>query len=225
MPGTDRRQRLADARLMYLFTPRASDARDPLDVLAAALPFIDVVQVRVKAADAAVAEARATLDWTRRVIARLAQEAGHRVLVLVNDRADVARTLAAEGCDGVHLGQDDMPPGAARELLGPDALIGLSTHDARQVVRASEEPVDYLGFGPVHATRTKGYERGLGTERAWIAAESTQLPVFAIGGIEESNAQELDRVGRAAVCAAIADADDPARAAQALRTALATSDD
>lgn len=226
----DRRERLARARLMYLFTPRspgapgAPGAGDELDILEAALPWIDVVQVRVKAPPGDTfgdpTEARATLDWTVRVLERVHAAGAEQVLVLVNDRVDVARTLSDAGCDGVHLGQTDAPPALAREVLGPDALIGLSTHDARQVVRANEEPLDYLGFGPIHATATKGYERGLGTERAWLAAEASALPVFAIGGIHEGNAQELDRVERAAVSAAIAHSTDPAGTARALRAAL-----
>jgi len=213
----DRRSRLADARVMYLFTPSGSP--DPLAVLAAILPWIDAVQVRVKERGAEVSAARPTLEWTQRVV-EVVHAAGSETLVLVDDRVDVARALADEGCDGVHLGQGDAPARVAREVLGPEALIGLSTHDARQVVRANEEPVDYLGFGPVHATSTKGYERGLGAERAWIAGEASALPVFAIGGIDASNANELDRLGRVAVCAALAAAPDPGRAAAALREAL-----
>jgi thiamine-phosphate pyrophosphorylase len=215
----DRRGRLASARVMYLFTPAASPGADPLGVLAAILPWIDAVQVRVKEPGAEVALARPTLQWTRRVV-DVVRSAASEALVLVDDRVDVARVLADEGCDGVHLGHRDAPPRVAREVLGPEALIGLSTHDARQVVRAVEEPVDYLGFGPIHATPTKGYDRGLGAERAWIAAQASALPVFAIGGIDATNANELERTGRVAVCAALAGAADPARAAAALREAL-----
>ena len=219
------RELLANARLMYLFTPHGAAEVDDLAVLTAVLPWIDVVQVRVKQAGAETTGARATLDWTRRVIERVRDCGVEGVLVLVNDRVDVARVLADEGCAGVHLGQSDTPPGVAREVLGPGALIGLSTHDARQVVRANEEPVDYLGFGPIHPTATKGYERGLGSERAWMAREASALPVFAIGGIDEENVQELDRVGRAAVSTALARAPDPARCARAIRSALESAAD
>jgi thiamine-phosphate diphosphorylase len=214
---------------MLLFTPALCGARDPLAVLAAAFPHVDVVQIRPKplangAADLAPCSAAETLMWTRRALA-LRDELAPRARVVVDDRVDVALCLQAEGCDGVHLGQDDCPPEIARELLGPHAWIGWSTHDLEQVLASEELPLDYLGFGPVHATATKGYARGLGSEHAWIAAESSTRPLFAIGGIDRTNAHELARVGRAAVGSAILAADDPARAAREIRLALTTPDD
>jgi thiamine-phosphate pyrophosphorylase len=116
--------------------------------------------------------------------------------------------------------QTDMPAEEARALLGPDLLVGLSTHDVGQVVLADEASVDYLGFGPVHPTGTKGYSRGLGPEACWIAAEGTHKPLFPIGGIGVENAADLARVGRAAVGSAILSAPDPAQAARAIRAAL-----
>ena len=227
LTARDAREHLGRARLMLLFTPELCSAHDPLEVLAAALPFLDAVQVRVKPAGALAstpAPARETWEWSRRIL-DLARTSGTLPFVLlVDDRADVAQVLASEGVAGVHLGQDDMPCGLAREFLGPDALIGLSTHDMQQVAEAGELPVDYLGFGPVHATRTKGYERGHGSEAAWIAAHVSQSPVFPIGGIDQSNVQELARVGRAAVSSAILSAADPARAARELRELLDTGD-
>lgn len=235
--GELRRERLRDARLYLLFTPELCGARDPLAVLAAVLDHVDVVQVRPKPADRAPdprggdaplvqTEARALFEWCQRVLALIAGRA-RRPLVIANDRIDVVRALAESptdehGIDGVHLGQEDAPVALARELLGPDALIGLSTHTQAQVVEASELAVDYLGFGPIHATATKGYTRGLGPEAAWIAARATPLPLFPIGGIDRTNAGELAEVGRAAVSSAILAADDPARAARELRQLLAT---
>jgi thiamine-phosphate diphosphorylase len=124
----------------------------------------------------------------------------------------------------VHLGADDAPPELARALLGPEALIGLSTHGAADVVRATELPVDYLGFGPIHATATKGYARGLGSEAAWIAAQASAYPLFPIGGIDATNASELAGVGRAAVGSALLSAPDPARAARELAGLLRAED-
>ena len=224
--GDDARAHLARARLMLLFTPELCGAREPLSVLGAALPFVDVVQVRIKPAGArgpAPAPARETWDWSRRIL-DLARSRGTPCVLLVDDRVDVARALAQEGVAGVHLGQDDMPCREAREFLGPEALIGCSTHDMLQLAEALEEPVDYLGFGPVHATPTKGYARGLGSEPTWIAAGASPLPLFPIGGIELTNAQELSRVGRAAVSSAILSAADPARAARELRELLESDD-
>ena len=79
-----------------------------------------------------------------------ARKAG--VILLINDRVDIAKMA---GADGVHLGQDDLPPAAARELLGPDAIIGLSTHSITEATAAAREPVDYIAFGPIFPTDTK----------------------------------------------------------------------
>lgn len=214
------RARLGAARLYLLFTPHLCTGRDALEVLEALLPEVDLVQVRVKAPGAARSEALETFAWTERVLERCARLGERAPPVLVNDRVDVARALLERGCAGVHLGQDDAPPRVARELLGDGALIGLSTHDAGQVARALEEPLDYLGFGPVHATATKGYGGGLGSEAAWIASQASHLPLFPIGGIDARNAGELEDVGRAAVGSALLAAGDPARAARELRALL-----
>lgn len=216
------RDRLAGARIVLLFTPGLAGDRDPLAALAAAAPWIDVVQVRPKplgAAGAAPCPARETHDWALRVMALDAVRAA-RVLVTVDDRVDVAAALWPRGLAGVHVGQDDLPPAAARALLGPGPLLGLSTHDFEQVVESESEPVDYLGFGPVNATGTKGYARGLGADACWIASQAAHRPLFPIGGIDAQNAAELARVGRAAVGAAILGARDPGEAARAIRAAL-----
>ena len=219
-PGA-RRKRLALARLQLILTPEVCPERDALEVLRGVLEWIDVVQVRPKPTGAAPAPtpAREALDWTARVLEAVE---GSEVLVIVNDRVDVARTLMEAGCDGVHLGQEDTPPRVARELLGEGALIGLSTHDAREVALAGDEPVDYLGFGPVFATATKGVARGLGPEAAWVAAEAAAVPVFAIGGIDLGNVDQLDRVGRAAVSSAVLAAAKPGEVARGLRELLAS---
>jgi thiamine-phosphate pyrophosphorylase len=142
------------------------------------------------------------------------------VLVMVDDRVDVAAALKSAGCAGVHVGQDDCPVAIARDVLGPGALIGLSTHTLQQVADAEDAAVDYLGFGPIQATATKGYAAGLGPEAVWIASQASARPVFAIGGITLENAGEIARVGRAAVASAILGADDPARAAREMRALL-----
>ncbi|MCI0403879.1 MAG: thiamine phosphate synthase [Acidobacteria bacterium] len=113
--------------------------------------------------------------------------------LIVNDRADVA---ALAGAAGVHLGQDDLPAQAARELLGPDKLIGLSTHNKEHVKAAAAAPVDYLAFGPIFATISKdkpdpvvGCE-GLSEVRRW-----TRKPLVAIGGITPENAGKVIEAG------------------------------
>jgi thiamine-phosphate pyrophosphorylase len=215
------RRRLADARLMLLFSPELCAPRDPLEMLEAVLESVDVVQIRPKpAASSAPCSARDTYEWCARALDLLSARPALDVLVIVDDRVDVAAALRERGCAGVHLGQDDCPVGVARAVLGPGSLIGFSTHDMRQVAFASDMEVDYIGFGPIHATRTKGYTRGLGSEACWVASEASSRPVFAIGGIDAANAGELSRVGRAAVGSAILAADDPAHAARELRELL-----
>jgi len=215
------RGRLGEARLMLVFTPGLARGADPLQVLDAVLEHVDVVQVRPKAlAGAGPCAARETYELALAVLDLVAGRAGARPLVVVDDRVDVAAALASRGVAGVHLGQDDLEPGAARALLGDAPLIGLSTHDAAQVAASELQPVDYLGFGPVFATSTKGYARGLGAERAWVADQASSRPLFPIGGIDATSAGELALVGRAAVGAAILSAEDPAAAARALRALL-----
>lgn len=220
------RQAIADACLYLVFTPELCGERDPIDVLARALPHVDVIQVRVKAEGRRTgpSPARAVADWTRRVLACVEREAQRTVPVLVNDRVDVCGALLDEGCAGVHVGQDDLAPERVRELLGPDPLVGLSTHSPGAVAAAAERPVDYVGFGPIAATATKDVERGLGTEAAWVAMSGSALPLFPIGGIGPANAADLATVGRAAVASAVLAADDPARAARAIRGLLSEPD-
>ena len=244
------RELLRRGRLMLLFTPglvpgveaapgeeSPAEVRRALDALDACVAHVDALQLRVKrplsgrAPGAGLAEssdARALHAWAGRILDLLAARPGHALPLLVNDRVDVAAWLATEiarrGLEdlvpGVHLGQDDLPPAEARALVGPGALVGRSTHDFAQVVRAGEEPVDYLGFGPIYPTATKGYERGVGSERAWLADQATSLPVWPIGGIDPANAGALAPVGRAAVSSAVLGADDPGLAATRLRAAL-----
>lgn len=228
------RERLHAARVCLILTPQAAPGRDVLAALDALAEHVDLVQVRPKAPDARPDALRGGAPWLRTsaretcelalaaldVVARLGERAP---LVLVNDRVDVARALAERGVAGVHLGQDDTPPAVARALLGPEALIGFSTHSLAQVASAQDEPIDYLGFGPVWASATKGYERGLGPERAWIAQQGSAAPVFAIGGISVERADELASefvAARVAVSSALLDSDDPRAAALRLRAAL-----
>lgn len=122
----------------------------------------------------------------------------YRASIIVNDRADLA---LMSGAAGVHLGQDDLAPSAARQLLGPGAIVGYSTHTAAQVETAAAEPVTYIAVGPVYGTRTKatGYEPvGLGLV-AEAARRSRGLPVVAIGGITLDTAPEVLAAGASAV--------------------------
>lgn len=222
--GLARRDRLRSSRLMGLFEPARAGTEDTaLQRLDQALPYLDVLQVRIKrdGRTSGPSDAAPLLAWTERVLERVRQlPQDSRPLVLVNDRPDVVQAL--QDVDGVHLGQDDAPPEAIREFLGPDRLIGLSTHDLRQVAEAQTRPVDYLGFGPVFQSRTKGYTNGLGAERALCAARASSLPVFPIGGIDHTAAIELIELGRAAVSSVLFESEDPGGSARELGELLAS---
>jgi thiamine-phosphate pyrophosphorylase len=141
----------------------------------------------------------------------------HGALFIVNDRLDLA---LAVGADGAHVGQDDLPAGAARRLLGPGRILGVSTHDRAQAEAARGAGADYIGFGPMFPTGTKdtGYTpRGLAGLREVRAAVG--LPILAIGGITLETAAEVIAAGATApaVISAIVAAPDIAAAASAFR--------
>ena len=140
-------------------------------------------------------------------------------LLIVNDRPHVA--LAA-GADGVHVGQDDMPVAEARKLVGPELLIGLSTHAREEVVALDASQADYIGVGPVHETPTKPGRPAVGIELVRYAAEQVRTPFFAIGGLHAGNLAPVLEAGarRAVVLRAIAAANDPQTAARVLRGLL-----
>jgi len=154
-----------------------------------------------------------------RAIRALTRAAG--LLFVMNDRFDLA---LASGADGVHLGQDDLPPARLPAAVRARLLVGRSTHTLEQVARAQGEGVDYLGFGPVFGTRSK--------ESAWTArgpellAEAVRRaaprPLIAIGGIDRARAAEAMRAGAAgvAVISAVAAAADPLKAVRELAQAL-----
>ncbi len=150
-----------------------------------------------------------------RAVKVIADRAGAQLII--NDRADIARLIDAAG---VHLGQDDLPPERARAVLGPEKLIGWSTHNAQQLVAAARAGVaDYLAFGPIFPTRSK--ERPDPVQGLATLAEVrrlTTLPLAAIGGITRGTIAEVLRAGAdaAAMIGAIAHADDSRVATQAL---------
>jgi len=127
---------------------------------------------------------------------RVARDLG--VKLIVNDRVDIALALKA---DGVHLGQDDLPPEAARRILGETAIIGVSTHNAEQARLAMNMPVDYVAVGPIFATSTKeNAESPLGLlELRRIRQAIGEMPLVAIGGITSDNSQAVIDAGADAV--------------------------
>jgi thiamine-phosphate pyrophosphorylase len=205
----DRRERLRSARL-YLVCPARSDA-----FLRAVLSAgVDIVQLRMKDAD------DEEIVRTGRRFARAA--AAHEALFILNDRPDL---VGPTGADGVHVGQDDTPVADARATIGPDRLVGLSTHSAEQVDGAAGVPVDYIGVGPVHETPTKPGRPAVGLALVRYAAEHAAVPFFAIGGITPANVEAVHEAGaeRIAVVRALTDSADPALTARALRSAVAPS--
>jgi thiamine-phosphate pyrophosphorylase len=135
-------------------------------------------------------------------------------IFIVNDRVDIA---AAANADGVHLGQDDLPVKAAREILGPRKLIGVSTHNIEQARQAVLDGANYIGVGPTFASTTKEFEAFPGTALLKQVADEISLPAFAIGGITLENLDEVlaSGVKRVAVSGAIAKTDKPGEVARA----------
>ena len=205
-----RRDRLERARL-YLVCDALPDAF--LD--AALRGGTDVVQLRAKAAGE-----EELLAASARFAAACAR---HGALFIINDRPEL---VSAAGADGVHLGQDDMPVAAARELLGAEPIIGLSTHTPAQVERAGELGVDYIGVGPVHATPTTPGRPAVGPALVGYAAAHARIPWFAIGGIDAGNLGAVIAAGarRIAAVRALTESGEPERAARELRGALSASE-
>ncbi len=201
------RERIASARL-YL----VCDARPRAFLEAALRGGADVIQLRDKTLGdaglvAAAREFRAAAD-------------AHGALFVLNDRPEL---VAACDADGVHVGQDDGTPAAARAVVGPDRIVGRSTHAPEQGAAADADPdVDYLAVGPVHATPTKPGRPAAGPDYVAWAAGNLTTPWFAIGGLDEHTAPAVVALGarRIVVVRAITEAADPEQAARALRTLL-----
>jgi len=214
--GGRRRELLRSCRL-YLIT---SPVRELETVVAGALEAgVRIVQYRAKAGEkgeAAPQDDRGRLDQAQE-LRDLCRR--HGALFLVNDRVDLALAVDA---DGVHLGQGDLSPAVARRLLGPDRLIGRSTHGIEQLRQAVAEGCDYAGVGPVHATPTKPGRAPVGLDYVSAAAAECPIPFFAIGGIDAAAVAAVRRAGgeRVAVVRAITGAADPAAAARELLARL-----
>jgi thiamine-phosphate pyrophosphorylase len=167
-----------------------------------------LIQLREKLAPprAFIRDAEAALLVSRAAEAKL----------IVNDRADIALAI---GADGVHLGQTDMPVEAARRLLGDKAIIGLSTHNFEQAKAALKLPIDYLAFGPIYPTRTKtNPDQIVGLKQLGeVKALAGRLPVVAIGGIDDSRVRETLLAGADSVAIISALLCDPSRIAEKLR--------
>jgi thiamine-phosphate pyrophosphorylase len=197
-----RQQKLHNAHLYLVTSP--SDAL-VATVEAALQGGLTLVQYRDKSAD----------DCVRLSNAEQLCQLCHRygALFIVNDRVDLA---LAVGADGVHLGQQDIPVALARQLLGPQRLIGRSTHCPDDLHRAIQEEADYIGVGPVYETPTKAGRPAAGLDYVRYAATHATLPWFAIGGIDQHNLLEVLSAGanRTAVVRAIMNAEHPTQVTQ-----------
>lgn len=198
-----------DGRTLYLCTPDRPDLGN--FVAACIAGGVDVVQLRDKSLDARPLLRRAAL--VRDTCA------ARGVPFLMNDRPDLA--LEA-GADGVHVGQDDAPPSLARRILGPDAIVGLSTHAPDELELAMGEPVDYLSAGPVVPTPTKPGRPGTGTAYATLATARSSVPVFVTGGVTPETVPALAAAGvrHFVVVRYLTGAPDAETAARALRDAV-----
>jgi thiamine-phosphate pyrophosphorylase len=153
-----------------------------------------------------------------RALHELTQAAG--VPLVVNDRIDVALAIDAEG---VHVGQDDMPADLARQLIGPDRILGISAETVEQARQAERDTANYLGVGAVYQTPSKAdANEPIGVAGLASIIQATKLPVLAIGGITPDKAEAVRKVGAAgvAVIAAVIGAPDPAAVARQLRDTM-----
>ncbi len=210
--GLSRRSgRLADANLYVLVTTELC-AGDPRDITRAAVRGgAQLIQLREK-------------SMAKREFLSLARElreitAAEGALFIVNDAIDIAQLC---GADGVHQGQEDLPPAEVRKLLGPDAIIGISTHCPEDAARAEADGADYIGVGPIFETKTKEHRRSVGLDYIAGASQASSIPGFAIGSVNRSTIDEVIRAGaeRVAICTGVIAADDAEAAARWFRAKL-----
>ncbi|HEY9648359.1 MAG TPA: thiamine phosphate synthase, partial [Chroococcidiopsis sp.] len=195
--GQQRHQKLARSPL-YLVTSPHDTLRGVVE--AALQGGLRLVQYREKEAD----------DLTRIQIGIQLRQLCHRygALLIINDRADLALAVDA---DGVHLGQQDLPMAAARQILGPTRIIGRSTTNPDEMNRAIAEGADYIGVGPVYDTPTKPGKAAAGLDYVRYALTHAPMPWFAIGGINTDNVHAVMGSGaeRVAIVRAIMAAENP----------------
>jgi len=198
-----------DGRRLYLCTP---DRPDLAAFLEACIDGgVDLVQLRDKTLEAQPLIERARL--ARRVCH------DHGVPFILNDRPDLALEVEA---DGVHVGQDDAPAALARRLLGPDAIVGLSTHAPAELDAAAAEPVDYVSAGPVTPTPTKPGRPGTGLEYVRYAGAHSAHPFFVTGGAAPDTVAAMAEAGarRFVVVRWLTASSDPRTSARQLRDAI-----
>ncbi|BDR15490.1 thiamine phosphate synthase [Vibrio sp. STUT-A11] len=198
-----------NAYRLYLVTDDQQDLATLKHVVSKAVEGgVTMVQVREKHGDvrAFIQRAQAVKDILKNT----------NVPLIINDRVDVALAVDA---DGVHLGQSDMPAHIARELIGPNKILGLSIEDEQQLAQVDTLPIDYIGLSAIYATPTKtNTQKHWGIDGLKMALNTTSLPIVAIGGINESTIPALSATGvhGLALVSAICHADDPKLACEYL---------
>jgi thiamine-phosphate pyrophosphorylase len=172
---------------IYLITPPSLDPLPFADKLAAALDAGDVGAVQLRLKDATED------DWRRAIDALRPVTQSRGVAFLLNDRADLVR---ATGCDGAHVGQEDMPAREARALMGPDLTLGVTCKGSRDLaMRAGEDGADYVAFGAFFPSGTKDVTRFIDPEILHWWSDLMELPCCAIGGITADNCPPLVQAG------------------------------
>ncbi|MCR9309284.1 MULTISPECIES: thiamine phosphate synthase [Vibrio] len=198
-----------NAYRLYLVTDDQQDLPTLKHVVIKAVEGgVTMVQVREKHGDV-----RAFIERAQAVKTILE---GTGVPLIINDRVDVALAVDA---DGVHLGQSDIPATIARELIGPNKILGLSIENEEQLAEADSLPIDYIGLSAIFVTPTKNNtKKHWGIEGLKMALNSTSLPIVAIGGINETNIPALSATGvhGLALVSAICHAENPTKAAEYL---------
>jgi len=203
------RERLVASNGVYLILDRPKFKGFSLAAIKNLVSGREISLVQLRDKTSAKAE---VLKFAVKLAKQIAQT---KALFIVNDYADVAVKANA---DGVHLGQNDLSLKQARKILGQDKIIGISCHSLAQALKAQNEGADYIGFGPIYATATKPELAGIGLNVAAQLKTKIYIPCFAIGNINQSNAERIAACGfgRIAVCRAILENRSPQRAAKRL---------
>ncbi|HWW44005.1 MAG TPA: thiamine phosphate synthase [Acidimicrobiia bacterium] len=198
-----------EGRRLYLCVPDRPDLESFVDSCISG--GVDLVQLREKHLDDRTLIARAS------VVRAVCNDAA--VPFVLNDRPDLA---LAVGADGVHVGQEDVPPSVARRILGDEAIVGLSTHAPADLVGSLDEPVTYVSAGPVAPTPTKPGRPGVGLGYVHYAVEHAGRPVWVTGGASPSTVAGIVGAGARHVVVVrwLTEASDPLGAARQLRRAL-----
>ena len=198
--------------LYFVLDPSLCAERDPFDVARAALKGgVSMLQFRDKSGDIVEtpALAKKLFSLTR----------GIGVPFIVNDDVEMARMI---GADGVHLGQEDMKPEQARDILGPQAIIGVTAFEAKQIEAIDPDIVDYIGVGPFYETKTDKGKPVLGAEKFAALVKISPVPMVGIGGITPKNSGAVIKAGAdgVAMMRSISEAENPEQAARNFESAL-----